>query len=109
MDISKSTSNRLEELSEELLEKAVNYLKDLINEDEKDLIREEYMKLGEDWFAKYHNHWGMFIRNQLRKECGIEDGLLPSENWDDYYVGCVEIAVGVRDLDYYLEEERDEE
>lgn len=47
------------------------------------------------WIAPFHFYWGMSVRNLLRQN-GLNDDLLPSGNWDDYYTQCVEHWLGVR-------------
>lgn len=45
--------------------------------------------------SPFHFGAGMGIRNLLRQEVGA-DSILPSGNWDDFYIAAVERAVGVR-------------
>lgn len=61
-------------------------------------IREELVvmikKNPETWWVKQHHGLGRDIRNYLRKYCCLDENL-PDEkgNWDDFYVGVVEVAV----------------
>lgn len=94
---------RLAEIPKDVLQKAVAHLKNLIPPIERAQIKEEVRKHGsQEWIHQVgelglHFGWGMAIRNQLR-EAGLSDSMLPLGNWDDYYVACIEIACGARDL-----------
>ncbi len=79
-------------LPEHVLRKASDVLKTEIPEDTKQEIREMIMKDPERWCVPYHFFWGMAIRNLLRR-AGLKDDLLPTGNWDDYYIQCIEEAV----------------
>lgn len=61
------------------------------------LIKRDYEKDPEKWWADYHHGWGTAIRNHLR-DTVCHDDSLPSGNWDDYYVPLVEISVGLREV-----------
>ena len=39
-----------------------------------------------------HHGWGTWVRNCIR-QAGFLDDLTPDGNWDDYYVGLVQLAV----------------
>lgn len=47
-----------------------------------------------EWWAPQHFGWGMAIRNALRKG-GFGEKELAVDNLDDYYVGLVEMALGI--------------
>jgi hypothetical protein len=106
--------NCLKEMPIDMLEKAVRFLVKWVNDEDKKLIREAYVKDPATWWAGYHFGWGMDTRNALRSEAKLDDGLLPKKNWDDYYIPCVEIALGLREttlpihLDEILEEAKRE-
>jgi hypothetical protein len=92
-------NQKLNEIPKDVLSKAVEFLKFSITEEDKDLIREKIDREGlVEWCYNIHHNWGMNIRNALRSEAGLSDSLLPDKNWDDYYIQCVEIAVGKREM-----------
>lgn len=67
------------------------------------VIKELFSEHGTNWIHKVdggrgHFSFGMSVRNGLRRE-GLTDDLLPERNWDDYYVGCIELALGLITLD----------
>lgn len=45
---------------------------------------------GTEW-PRFHFDEGIKIRNRLRRE--LQDDLLPTRNWDDYYMGAMIAAV----------------
>jgi hypothetical protein len=51
-----------------------------------------------EWWVGGHFHWGMAIRNRLRSG-GFGEKELGVDNLDDYYIGLVELAVGVTSED----------
>jgi len=73
-------------------EAAKKFLFELISEKNKKKIRREIKKDPISWFAKYHFHWGMAIRNKLR-ENGFGEEYFMIKNLDDIYVELVEDAV----------------
>ena len=76
----------------ELRSRMVEFLEGRITAPDKAMIREAIEKNPKTWWASYHLHWGMSIRNALRvaefgeRETGIE-------NLDNVYIGLVEEAV----------------
>lgn len=87
--------DKLKELSQEITEKSVIYLKSILTEDSVKTIVQEWSHNPETWWAMAHHGWGTSVRNSLRDNVCLDDKL-PSGNWDDYYIPLVEIAVGVR-------------
>lgn len=83
------------ELSPEIIEKGVRHLKKILTLETVEQIKEDYAKDPDTWWAGEHFGWGMMIRNFLRDNVCL-DTVLPSQNWDDYYVVLVEIACGLR-------------
>lgn len=69
---------------------AIEFLKNNLREKEK--IRKEIKKNPETWFAPYHFHWGMFIRNLLRNN-KFGEKYFEIGNLDDIYVELVEDAL----------------
>lgn len=95
-DYSKYKDEKLAELSEPLVTRAVDCLVHIIsNQDKYDLLKLYEEDPNEKWFVGQHFGYGMYIRNQLRS-AGITDDLLPDRNWDDYYIQILEIAIGIR-------------
>lgn len=84
------------ELNSELKAIAVEYLKKLFTEEVKAAVRLCIAENSQGRWMLSHSAWGVFIRNQLRTEAGITDDLLPSGNWDSYFVEVVEEAVRVQ-------------
>jgi hypothetical protein len=84
-----------EKLPKEISNKAIEFLKTLLSDEDKNLITESFKDDPDTWWAEQHFHWGMYIRNRLRD--GVcTDEKLPSLNWDDYYVILVEKACGLK-------------
>jgi hypothetical protein len=95
-DWRKFHADNVAKLDPVLRDGAVAFLADLLAHDgEIDKLRDlaTASKTG-DWFAAYHFHGGMWIRNKLRA-AGFGEKELGIENLDDYYVGLIEIALGV--------------
>lgn len=89
--------NKLNEMPKDVVLKAVNFLKEFIPTDEINYIRQEVSTKGLiEWCTELHFGWGMYIRNVLRSKAKLNDDLLPDENWDDYYIQCIEIAADKR-------------
>ena len=96
-------------LPQELKEKAVNLLRDELDDEDKKRIMIAYNQWGADWPRQtgIHMNFGMGIRNLLRSE--ISDMQLPkntwvgseAQNWDDYYCLILEIFAGVKSIDGY--------
>ena len=68
------------------------FLFELISEKDKRKICKEYKKDPVGWFAPYHFHWGMMIRNELRKN-GFGEEYFFIKNLDDIYVELIEDAI----------------
>ncbi len=84
------------ELSPEIRARGVAILKEVIDEHDKEFVRQAIVQYGKcHWVHKLMAHfgWGMWIRNQLRDH-GLKDDMVPTNNLDDYYVQMVEEAVG---------------
>lgn len=99
-DFLKFHNEKIIELPLEIRQKAVEYLKSEMPKENFDnliLLYRNAIQKGY-WFTGYHFGYGMAIRNFLRAK-GLFDDQLPSGNWDDYYVCCLEIAMGVRGMD----------
>lgn len=90
-------NQKLAEMPKDFLEGSVNFLKGYLPENVKQSIIEVYEEFGLiDWIGNNHHGWGTGIRNALR-DAGFLDDQLPNENWDDYYIQVVELAVGIRE------------
>jgi hypothetical protein len=89
-------TQKLNEIPEDFLIKVVNFLKQDMSDKLKKQIWEAYEKDGYDWYRGTHFGWGMAMRNRLRTAEFLDDQL-PEKNWDDYYIACIELAVGIRD------------
>jgi hypothetical protein len=89
------------ELPKKILLKAVEVLKNDFSEEDKKFLINLYNNTPASrkalWFIDHHFYDGMDIRNLLRKN-RLFDKKLPSKNWDDYYVLCMECAIGVREF-----------
>lgn len=97
MNASEEMKIRLSECPLWIVEKSVSYLKSVFTESIiEDIVR--YHKSNPDsWWAEHHFDWGMRIRNLLRDNVCL-DNILPSGNWDDYYVQMIELACELRSL-----------
>ena len=83
-------------LDPEIKVKAIAVLRQDLPDDSKIEIRNA-MQESDMWYVSHHFYWGMAIRNLLRDKVCLDDKL-PTRNWDDYYIECVEAAVG-KDLE----------
>jgi len=89
-------TKKLNEIPQDFLKESVEYLRNIfIKDNATQSILDAYNQDNEKWWAESHFHWGMGIRNLLR-EGGFKDDQLPDQNWDDYYIPVVELAVGIR-------------
>lgn len=87
--------HKLNELPKALVQKAVDHIRKTLSQQMIETIQKTIDKDGlHEWAIPYHMSFGMVIRNQLRKDAKIPDQLLPSGNWDDYYISILEVAVG---------------
>ena len=68
------------------------FLSVLISEVDKRKLRKEIKEDPVGWFAPYHFHWGMNIRNELRKN-GFGEEYFGVRNLDDVYVELIEDVV----------------
>lgn len=96
-NITKHHDEMIEGLSPEIKEKAIKHLKKIITLETAEQIKDDYLKDSDTWWAKEHFGWGMRIRNFLRDNVCL-DIVLPSQNWDDYYIPLIEIACGLRKM-----------
>ncbi len=81
-----------------MLDKAVAIAKKWLSLEIAEEMREIHASDGPHWIHNQtlgHHWFGMQFRNVLR-DGDLLDGVLPSGNWDDYYVQVLEIAIGVR-------------
>lgn len=103
----KFVDEKLREIPTKILNEAVEILQGSINPTDKEGILDCYNRLGYNWLTQTGNHhgWGTGIRNTLRT-AELTDDLLPDRNWDDYYQGVVEIAVGIRNISDYVTEKK---
>ena len=76
-------------LNEEKKEEVIQFLKRYIPESSKREIKEMMNQDPEEWWTIHHFTWGMSIRNALRTY-GFDEKYMNIENWDDYYIQCVE-------------------
>lgn len=90
------------ELPKDILHKAIQIFNDDTNFNERKFLINLYNIAPIDtkalWFIPYHSYEGMVIRNKFRRS-GLLDEMLPSGNWDDYYVQVMECAIGVREYE----------
>lgn len=77
------------------IDHAVRYLNDMLSTQTKQLVRKMAARDPQGWWTAHHFHWGMGVRNLLRKG-GFGEEYFGIANLDDYYIGLVEMAVGVR-------------
>ena len=82
-------------LPPELMRQAINRLREDPNFtiESRELV-ELYEENRTGWYIPFHFSWGVSVRNWLRES--ISDDMLPTGNWDDYYVEVIECAIGVR-------------
>lgn len=113
-------TRRLNELSPDTVTTAASHLRSLSKEWPLEEFRELHQKYGNhEWFFHVydkenekiiqerkpgmpppylmhpHSTFGMGLRNALR-DTPIVELELPSQNWDDYYIEVLEIALGFR-------------
>jgi hypothetical protein len=91
--------NKLAEIPKDFLDEVIEFLQKVIfvEEEEKKEIREAFISEGEiKWALEHHFGWGMEMRNILRAN-GFMDNKLPDNNWDDYYIQVIELALGLRE------------
>jgi hypothetical protein len=91
---------KLAELDVDLVHEAVAVLRKWIDPQAAVEIHEAYAEHGpHEWIHQDNGHfgWGMACRNALR-EAGLHDDRTRDGNWDDYYVGLVEIALDLRPM-----------
>lgn len=99
-------SDQWEMVDPDIQERAKEILRNAIQPEDVELIKEGHSKYGDEWIHHVGGHFfmGMAIRNLLRQN-GLTDDLLPPveyeegqsySNWDDYYVQAVEAAIGLR-------------
>lgn len=79
------------ELSRDIFDKAVLFLENEIPKAVKAEVRYLYNLDSKTWWANNHHGWGTGVRNSLRSNVCTDDKL-PTRNWDDYYIPCVEKA-----------------
>lgn len=85
------------ECPQNIVDRSVEKLKEVLDIETIETIRKEHKTNPDTWWASSHHGWGTAIRNFLRDNVCLDDKL-PSGNWDDYYIQCVEIVCGVRDV-----------
>lgn len=100
----------------ELRTKAVRVVDLVLTESTKAALRDEADR-DAWWWAGYHAFAGLLIRNALR-DAGLTDSMLPfhrklawgppAQNWDDYYVAVMEVALRAGLWHELTEEERAE-
>jgi len=89
-------TKKFEEIPNDLLFEAVEYLKMELTNEEKEEIEEAFKESGAiEWAILHHSTWGRDIRNSLRT-FGLTDEKLPDGNWDDYYIQVIEFTLGLR-------------
>jgi hypothetical protein len=86
---------RFAELSNDIIIKSENAIKEVLREKDIKEIQKAIEKSPIYWASQYHFNFGMKIRNLLRDKVCLDDAL-PSGNWDDYYAYLIECAVGMR-------------
>jgi len=73
---------------------AEDFLRNWINEDVQDQVREAAKEDPEGWHVPYHFAWGMGVRNALRTG-GYNEESFGIENLDNIYVELVRGALGI--------------
>jgi hypothetical protein len=99
LEFMKQADDRLYELPKWIVEKSVKVLQETLDVETVQTIKKLWKINPVNWFAGSHFSWGMAIRNLLRDKVCLDDKLNENEkyqNWDNYYVQLVEIAIGVR-------------
>ncbi len=92
------------ELTRDLVRKAVDIFNAELSIDDIIMMRDAYAVHGSEWiysaaFEEYggHHGYGRIIRNMLRHG-GFKDEMVPDNNLDDYYVPLLEAFVGLRPI-----------
>lgn len=99
----KECDRRFELLSDEFLERCKEHLLRALTPELQEKIKKAYREHGDKWIftmgSRGHFGIGVALRNYLRLI--YKDYELPEEpkNWDDYYIGVVEYALGLRKKD----------
>lgn len=78
-----------------VIERGINAIRKALGPDDIYLIKQDYENDPETWWTTHHHGWGTGIRNYLRKHVCL-DNVLPTGNWDDYYIQIIELALGLR-------------
>jgi hypothetical protein len=84
--------------------KAASALNFDLEEQTRQRVYDEWLVTGGSWWIPYHFEWGMAIRNRLRSLVCPDEQIPVTQdfqNWDNFYVPLVELAVGIRDIDTY--------
>lgn len=90
---------KLAEIPEDFLNKVINFIQNDFGKDKEmvEEIKAAYEEKGPiEWAIPAHHDWGMHIRNVFRSQ-GFTDDNLPDNNWDDYYIQVIELALGMRE------------
>lgn len=84
------------ELRPEVRAESVRILREELSEEDLEKVRIAHATDPLGWIGLEHMFWGMGVRNLLRRR-GLRDDVLPSGNWDDYYIQAIEAAAGLRE------------
>lgn len=98
LDIIKHHDEALKSLPRDLVLRVVKHIRSRMTLELADQIRFDHEENQATWWAPIHHTWGMSVRNSIRNNVAI-DKVTPSNNWDDYYVPLIELAVGIRALE----------
>ena len=116
-DFVESRISSYRRLSADVKKRSVAAMREAIPDGaEKDAIRELIDADPDGWIWEHHFFMGMQARNALRR-AGVKDDELPpsisdcnkgDRNWDDYYVGVMEVALRSGIWSQLTDEERAE-
>lgn len=96
MDDKTYYEEKLNEIPKDFLDECVDLIQKEFPQELKNDISDRIETKGLiEWAIPYHHSWGVGVRNLLR-ENGLTDDKLPDENWDDYYIQVIELALGHR-------------
>lgn len=85
------SGRRMKALNEDKRRQVVDFVRSHLDSRLMTDIKAEILKDRELWWVNQHFTWGMKFRNFLR-EHGFNELAMRITDWDDYYIGVIELA-----------------